>query len=108
MLLGFAELTVQLEKIAEKLHEKTAKLQEEIKEKEKQTSGALFETDDPEKTQHKVSCANAILEADNQYLLRAVMWHDGFLTPGKHLYSYIKEGDQWWKVEDTEATKVSM
>jgi hypothetical protein len=44
-----------LEKIAEKLNEKTTKLQEEIKEKEKQTSGALFETDEPEKTQHRVS-----------------------------------------------------
>lgn len=50
-----AKLTIQLEKIAEKLNEKAAKLQEEIKEKEKQTSGALFETDDPEKMQHRVS-----------------------------------------------------
>ena len=46
---------MQLEKIAERLNEKTTKLQEEIKEKEKRTSGALFETDDPEKMQHRVS-----------------------------------------------------
>lgn len=35
------------------------------------------------------------------------MWHDGFLTPGKHLYSYVREGEQWWRVEGVEATKVS-
>lgn len=82
------------------------KLQEEIKEKEQQASGALFETNDPEKMQHRVSFAKRF-PANKQYLLRAVMWHDGFLTPGKHLYTYVRDGDQWWKVEGVEATKVS-
>lgn len=54
----------------------------------------LFATDDEEKNQHR-------------YRLRAVLWHDGFTTPGNHLFSYVNWKAQWWKIEDAEVSKVS-
>ena len=72
---------------------KVAKLQEAIAQHEQEASGVLFETDDPTKNQHK-------------YLLRAILWHDGFLTPGKHLYAYVRGEDSWWRVQEESAFKV--
>lgn len=53
----------------------------------------MFNTEDPLRNQHR-------------YLLRAILWHDGFMTPGKHLYAYVRGEDGWWRVQD-DATRVS-
>jgi hypothetical protein len=73
---------------------KVAKLQEAAAENEREASGGLFDTADPSKNQ-------------NRYLLRAILWHDGFLTPGRHLYMYIRGEDAWWRIQDEVADKVS-
>lgn len=71
-----------------------AALQEQVKEKEASIQGGFFMTDDPNKNLHR-------------YHLRAILWHDGFTTPGKHLFAYVHHDNGWWKVEDTDASKVS-
>jgi hypothetical protein len=66
--------------------DKAAKLNSDVAEREAAARGGLFDSDDPTRTQHK-------------YALRAALWHDGFMTPGKHLYAYVREGDEWWRVQ---------
>lgn len=94
------ELKTKLERIATTMSDKAARLQTDVADREKLVSGALFETADPTKNEHK-------------YILRAILWHDGFMTPGRHLFTYVR-GDvdkstgvaDWWRIQD-DAEKVS-
>lgn len=72
---------------------KITALQEQVKEKVASVQGSLFDTSEPGKDLHA-------------YNLRAILWHDGFTTPGKHLFAYVQH-DGWWKVQDTIVSEVS-
>ncbi|OCF31828.1 hypothetical protein I316_06426 [Kwoniella heveanensis BCC8398] len=89
------EMKEKLEKILGVLEEKVREHNVELKAMEEAASSAgAFETDDPEYNQHV-------------YTLRAVLFHDGALVGGNHLYAYTKdEQGGWWKVQEHEAERV--
>lgn len=43
-----------------------------------------------------------------QYVLRGILFHDGALVAGKHLYAYVRNEAGWWKIQEHEATRVSI
>ncbi|KAK4684998.1 hypothetical protein P7C73_g5163, partial [Tremellales sp. Uapishka_1] len=89
------EMKAKLQNALDVLKAKVADFADKLAEDEKAASGILFETDAPEMNQHA-------------YLLRAVLFHDGALVAGKHLYMYLLGDDsQWYKVQDHLVTRVS-
>lgn len=91
---GRAEIKRELDSIADNIAAKLATLTSQAEEMQTNIKEGLFATDEEEKNQHR-------------YRLRSVLWHDGFTTPGNHLFSYVHWKANWWKIEDTEVTKVS-
>ncbi|WVQ96945.1 hypothetical protein IAU59_004054 [Kwoniella sp. CBS 9459] len=89
------EMKEKLERVLAVLEEKVREANVELKMMEEASSSAgAFETDDPEYNKHV-------------YTLRAILFHDGALVGGNHLYAYIKdEQGEWWKVQEHEAERV--
>lgn len=90
---------------------KTA-LDEQLAKHEAAQSSAAFDSEDPELNRHSVSAVVVRWRSTRsgltaQYLLRAVLFHDGITVPGQHLYAYIRHEDgKWWKVQEHRATQV--
>ncbi|WWC88215.1 uncharacterized protein L201_003120 [Kwoniella dendrophila CBS 6074] len=84
------EMREKLERILKVLQQKVAELTLELEANSQAASGSLFDTDDPEYNQHI-------------YILRGILFHDGALVGGNHLYSYIRgEDGRWWKIQEHE------
>ncbi|WRT66035.1 uncharacterized protein IL334_002986 [Kwoniella shivajii] len=82
------EMKDKLERILKFLQQGVSDLKEELKGHSEASSGTMFETDDPAYNQHV-------------YILRGILFQDGALVGGKHLYAYIKgEDGRWWKVQE--------
>lgn len=102
---------LQLRQIHDKLQAKVAELREELEAVEEEVHGGSFNTDDPKLNEHVVS-DRVLIVADEtlnrQYRLRAVLYHDGALLGTRHLYMYLLgDEDQWWRIQEHEAMKVS-
>ncbi|WVF71016.1 hypothetical protein IAT40_005812 [Kwoniella sp. CBS 6097] len=89
------EMKEKLEKILAVLERKVGEYNAELKTIEEAASSAgAFETDDPEYNKHV-------------YTLRSILFHDGALVGGNHLFAYIKdEQGGWLKVQEHEAERV--
>nr|XP_019050735.1 hypothetical protein I302_01176 [Kwoniella bestiolae CBS 10118]OCF29665.1 hypothetical protein I302_01176 [Kwoniella bestiolae CBS 10118] len=88
------EMKEKLEKILKVLRQRVTTLQTELEEHTKAASGSVFETDDPAYNQHV-------------YILRGILFQDGALVGGNHLYAYIKgEDGRWWKVQEYQVEEV--
>ena len=98
----------QLQSILEGLTLKVQAIDEELQTEIKAASGGGFETSDRALNRHVVCRSRSIivLELRCQFQLRAALFHDGALVGPKHLYAYVRDGDQWWKILDHEATKI--
>ncbi|WWC68303.1 uncharacterized protein I206_102227 [Kwoniella pini CBS 10737] len=82
------EMRDKLEQILKVLKQQVTDLKVELEENSHAASSSLFETDDPAYNQHV-------------YILRGILFHDGALVGGDHLYSYIRgEDGRWWKVQE--------
>ncbi|EIW73085.1 hypothetical protein TREMEDRAFT_59247 [Tremella mesenterica DSM 1558] len=88
-----AEMKAKLENILQTLTTKVDALKMEMEQENVIASGDGFHSEELEMNKHI-------------FLLRAVLFYDGALVGQRHLYSYVKEGDDWWKVQEAEATKV--
>ncbi|KAL7419847.1 hypothetical protein Q5752_005763 [Cryptotrichosporon argae] len=87
-----AELASKVDKVRTAIADKLAALDTDLANKQRAVDG-LFDDPPPERQQHK-------------YKLRSVLWHDGFTTPGRHQYAYVQRGDAWWRVQETDVTRV--
>ncbi|WWC60665.1 uncharacterized protein I303_103240 [Kwoniella dejecticola CBS 10117] len=88
------EMTDKLDHILKVLQQKVSDLKAELEENSQAASSSLFETDKPEYNQHV-------------YVLRGILFHDGALVGGNHLYSYVcGEDGRWWKIQEHEIESV--
>ncbi|KAK1927718.1 hypothetical protein DB88DRAFT_479018 [Papiliotrema laurentii] len=88
------EMKTKLASILDSLQARQRSLTAELEKEEMARSSTAFDTDDPELNKHA-------------YLLRAVMFHDGALVAGQHLYMYLRQDDgTWWRIQDHQASKV--
>ncbi|BEI90203.1 uncharacterized protein CcaverHIS019_0302730 [Cutaneotrichosporon cavernicola] len=90
---GRAEIRRELERVSGNIAAKLTTLKTQAEAMQTDIKEGLFATNDEDKNQHR-------------YRLRSILWHDGFTTPGNHLYSYVLWKANWWKIEDAEVTKV--
>ena len=102
--------TRQLQKTLEVLKGKTAALEQDLEQETVNTSPEIFNTNDPTLNRHAVSLVARMYVTQLiglQYVLRAVLMHDGALVAGSHLYVYIRQADgKWWRVQDHEVKPV--
>ncbi|GMK58220.1 hypothetical protein CspeluHIS016_0502520 [Cutaneotrichosporon spelunceum] len=90
---GRAEVKRELERVSQYIAAKLATTKSQAETLQADIKNGLFATNDEDKNQHR-------------YRLRSILWHDGFTTPGNHLYSYVHWQANWWKIDGTEVTKV--
>lgn len=84
-------------------------LQVELDAELEKSNGELFHSDDPERNKHVVRYSVGLSTcAESQYLLRAVLFHDGSMVGSRHLYGYFRNEDgEWWKIQDHEISQVA-
>ncbi|KAK6907823.1 hypothetical protein I203_101824 [Kwoniella mangroviensis CBS 8507] len=89
------EMKQRLGKILKVLQQKVSTLQLELEQHTQAASGSVFDTDDPAYNQHV-------------YILRGILFQDGALVGGNHLYAYIRGDDgRWWKVQEHQIEPVA-
>ncbi|WVR05535.1 hypothetical protein IAU60_002553 [Kwoniella sp. DSM 27419] len=88
------EMKDKLAKILSALQARVAEYKVELEENQRAASVGAFEVDDSAFNRHK-------------FVLRGVLFTDGALVGGNHLFAYVRnDSGQWWRVQEHEAKQV--